>query len=181
MRCSANFEKCLLTLHEKPTEMKPFPGCGLAAAMSDKLLGFLFAALVSLSACDSKPRVVIENDQGKIASFEVELADTPAKRTFGLKYRQNLPEDQGMLFIFPVQRVHEFWMKDTPLPLDMIFINGDRKVVGIIRMTQPFSTESRSVPAPSLYVLEVRGGVARQKGLRVGDTVSFESIAGHDR
>lgn len=137
--------------------------------------------LVSLFACDSKPRVIIQGAQGRRAIFEVELADTPAKRAFGLKHRQDLGPDQGMLFIFPHDGVHVFWMKDTPLSLDMIFIGGDRKVVGIVRETQPFSTESRSVPASSRYVLEVRGGVSQAKGLEIGDIVSFQSIPGHER
>jgi len=134
--------------------------------------------LIGLFACDSTPRVIVEDQRGEKASFEVEIADTPAKRAFGLKYRRDLRSDQGMLFIFPEETVHTFWMKDTPLPLDMIFIGRDRRIVGIVRETQPFSTESRSVAAPSLYVLEVRGGVSRQKELGIGDTVSFQSIAG---
>ena len=137
--------------------------------------------LISLVACGSAPRVIIEDPRGKKASFEVEIADTPPKRAFGLKYRRDLRADQGMLFIFPEEKVHVFWMKDTPLPLDMIFIDRNLKIVGIVRETQPFSTESRSVPAPSLYVLEVRGGVSRQQGLGVGDTVSFQSIPGPER
>ena len=126
------------------------------------------------------PRVIIENEREKLASFEVEVADTPMKRTFGLKFRRDLRSDQGMLFIFPEEKVHVFWMKDTPLALDMIFIGRDRKIVGIVRETQPFSTESRSVPGSSLYVLEVRGGLCRQKGFGIGDTVSFQSIRGYD-
>jgi uncharacterized protein len=137
--------------------------------------------LIGLCACDSTPRVIVEDQRGEKVSFEVEIADTSAKRAFGLKYRRDLRSDEGMLFIFPEEKVHTFWMKDTPLPLDMIFIDRDRRIVGIVHETQPFSTESRSVSAPSLYVLEVRGGVARKKGLGIGDTVSFQSIADHGR
>jgi len=137
--------------------------------------------LINLVACDSTPRVIIEDVRGKKASFEVEIADTPTKRAFGLKYRRDLRSDQGMLFIFSEEKVHAFWMKDTPLALDMIFIGRNRKIVGIVSETQPFSTESRSVPASSLYVLEVRGGLSRKKGLGIGDTVSFQSIAGRGR
>lgn len=136
---------------------------------------------IGLFACDSTPRVIVEDHRGEKASFEVEIADTPAKHAFGLKYRRDLRSDQGMLFIFAEEKVHTFWMKDTPLPLDMIFIDRDRRIVGIVRETRPFSTESRSVPARSLYVLEVRGGISQKKGLGIGDTVSFESVAGHGR
>jgi uncharacterized membrane protein (UPF0127 family) len=119
---------------------------------------------------------MIEGPRGTKATFEVEIADTPAKRALGLKYRRDLRLDQGMLFIFPEERVLVFWMKDTPLPLDMIFIDRNRTIVGIVRETQPFSTQGRSVPTPSSYVLEVRGGQSSALKLAVGDTVSFQSV-----
>lgn len=134
--------------------------------------------LVSVLACDRTPRVIIEGARGTKASFEVEVADTPRERAFGLKYRTDLRPDQGMLFIFPEESVHVFWMKDTPLPLDMIFIDRNRQIVGIVRETRPFSTEGRSVDTPSQYVLEVRGGRADAVGLEIGDRVSFSSLDG---
>jgi len=134
--------------------------------------------LLSLLACDRTPRVTIEGEGGVKASFEVEIADTPEKRALGLKYRRDLEAHQGMLFIFPEERVQVFWMKDTPLPLDMIFINRNRKIVGIVPETQPFSTTGRSVPEPSLYVLEVLGGLSQKRQLEVGDTVSFQHFGG---
>ena len=134
--------------------------------------------LVTLLACDRTPRVIIEGPGGTKATFDVEIADSPAKRALGLKYRRDLQLDQGMLFIFPEEKVQVFWMKDTPLPLDMIFIDRNRRIVGIVRETQPFSTTGRSVPMPSLYVLEVRGGRSSALELEVGDKVSFQSVDG---
>jgi hypothetical protein len=68
-------------------------------------------------------------------------------------------------------------MKNTPIPLDMIFINRDRRIVGIIEQTVPYSLESRSVKAPSQYVLEINGGLAKRHGIQAGDRVRFEGIS----
>ena len=63
-----------------------------------------------------------------------------------------------MIFLFPAESQHSFWMKNTPIPLDMIFINKDRKIIGIVEQAVPFSTDSRSVPGASQFVLEINGG-----------------------
>jgi uncharacterized membrane protein (UPF0127 family) len=68
-------------------------------------------------------------------------------------------------------------MKNTPIPLDMIFINRDRKIVGIVEHAVPYSLESRSVGVPSQYVLEINGGLAKRQGIKIGDPVRFEKIS----
>ena len=107
----------------------------------------------------------------------MEVADTPAKRELGLQYRRELADDRGMLFLFPSEQIQSFWMKNTPIPLDMIFIGSDRRIVGIIEQTIPFSTDSVSVSAPSQFVLEIKGGLSRLKGIAVSDPVQFEGIS----
>ena len=77
----------------------------------------------------------------------MDVADTPAKREMGLQYRTDLADDRGMIFYVPVESQQSFWMKNTPLPLDMIFIDRERKIVGIVEQTVPFSLDSRSVGA----------------------------------
>lgn len=114
---------------------------------------------------------------GRQVSFRVEVADTAAKREIGLQYRRELADDRGMLFLFPREQIQSFWMKNTPIPLDMIFINRESIIAGIIHQTVPFSTESLSVPAPSQFVLEIKGGLARHHGIETGDRVRFEGIA----
>ncbi|MBI3060230.1 MAG: DUF192 domain-containing protein [Deltaproteobacteria bacterium] len=98
---------------------------------------------MGLLACRSSPRVIISTKSGKELVLKVEIADTPEKRVLGLQYRSELSDDQGMLFLFPSESVQSFWMKNTPLSLDMIFIGGDLKIVGIIHQAIPFSTASQ--------------------------------------
>jgi uncharacterized membrane protein (UPF0127 family) len=144
-------------------------------AGSAALCFFLLAVLVS--SCRSDPRVVVSTKSGKEYAARVEIADTPAKREMGLQYRRELADDQGMLFLFPAEEVLTFWMHNTPIPLDMIFIGADMKIAGIIHDAVPFSTTTRSVGLPSQFVLEIKGGLARGRGIEVGDRVRFEEIS----
>jgi uncharacterized protein len=119
--------------------------------------------------------VIIESVKGEV-NFHVEIAATPEKREVGLMYRRELPPDRGMLFIFPAEKVNSFWMKNTPIALDMIFISRERKIVGIVHETVPFSLDGRSVSGPSQYVLEINGGLSRRYGFKAGDVVKFENV-----
>jgi len=129
------------------------------------------------SACRAQPQVVIQTKERREVRFQVEVAETPAKRELGLQYRRELPDNRGMLFLFPLEEENAFWMKNTPISLDMVFIDADHRIVGIIEETVPFSTESRSVSVPSQFVLEIKGGLSRRHGFKVGDRVRFEGMA----
>lgn len=137
----------------------------------------LFAVLLQVSACQAQPQVTIATGGGRELTFQVEVADTPAKRELGLQYRRDLPPDRGMIFLFPTESEHSFWMKNTPLPLDMIFISKDLKIVGIVEQAVPFSTDSRSVPAASQFVLEINGGLSKRHGIKAGDSVRFHALS----
>jgi len=137
---------------------------------------FLFILLQS-AACQAEPKIVISTKKGQEVIFHVEIADTPAKRELGLQYRKELATERGMIFLFPAESQQTFWMKNTPLPLDMIFINRERKIVGIVEQAVPFTLEPRSVNGPSQYVLEINGGLSKHHGIKAGDTVRFEGIS----
>ena len=94
----------------------------------------------------------------------------------GLQYRRDLAPDRGMIFLFPDEAIQSFWMKNTPLALDMIFISSNRKIIGIVEQTAPFSLDARSVNAPSQFVLEINGGLSKRHGIKAGDSVRFENI-----
>jgi uncharacterized membrane protein (UPF0127 family) len=130
----------------------------------------------AVCACASEPRVVLHTASGDVP-VTVEVAATPAQQSLGLMYRKDLGEKAGMLFVFDKAVEHPFWMKNTVLPLDMIFLGDDRKVVGIVKDAVPFTTTSRTVGVPSRYVLEVNAGFSAKHGVETGDQVTFENVA----
>jgi hypothetical protein len=141
------------------------------------------AAAVACAAKDAKEpsalpasAVVLETRDGARHRVTVELARTDLERARGLMERSSLGPEAGMLFLFAESDEHTFWMKNTLIPLDMIFIGEDGRVVGVVDSAAPGTTSVRSVGAPSRYVLEVNGGWARAKGVRAGDRVRFENV-----
>ncbi len=122
------------------------------------------------------PRVLVESPSGRSASVAVEVMRTEAERERGLMFRQKLGADEGMLFLFPQSGDHAFWMKNTLIPLDMIFIAESGTVVGVVADADPMSTTPRSVGAASRYVLEVNGGWSAGHGVAREDRVRFEAI-----
>ncbi|ATB37387.1 hypothetical protein CYFUS_002809 [Cystobacter fuscus] len=123
-----------------------------------------------------RARVLLEDVSGGVQVVDVEVAATPDTRSRGLMWRKELPEGQGMLFIFPDEEVQRFWMRNTLIPLDMIFINSAGRVVGIIENAAPRSLVQRFVSEPGRYVLEVPGGWSRKVGLARGGHVRFEGV-----
>lgn len=136
-----------------------------------------FVILTGVTACQAQPRVSIIAKEGREITFQVEIADTPTKREMGLQYRRELAPDQGMIFLFPAEAQQSFWMKNTPIPLDMIFISAERKIVGIVENTVPFSLDGRSVSGTSQFVLEINGGLSRRYGFKAGDSVRFQGFS----
>ncbi|HSN15318.1 MAG TPA: DUF192 domain-containing protein [Anaeromyxobacteraceae bacterium] len=120
-------------------------------------------------------RVVIEPRGGGSHAVAVEVARDDVTRTRGLMFRRTLDEGAGMLFVFEELGDHPFWMRNTLIPLDMIFIGDDGRVTGIVARATPGSLEPRS-GGPSRYVLEVAGGWAERHGVAAGDRVRFEGV-----
>lgn len=108
---------------------------------------------------------------GKRHRFTVELADTDERRTLGLMYRTSLAADAGMLFDFKVDRPVTMWMRNTRIPLDMLFITRDGRVLNIAQRTVPFTEHSIPSDGPVRAVLELNGGTAERLGLKPGDRV----------
>ena len=118
-------------------------------------------------------RVALRTEAGSEAVVEVELARTSEQHMRGLMYRKELGENKGMLFIMPYAENQRFWMKNTFIPLDMIFIGDDLKVVGVVENAAPESTSIYEVGRPSRYVLEVNAGFVDTYGIQIGDQVGF--------
>ena len=104
--------------------------------------------------------------------FAVELADNDIERAKGLMYRKELPEGQGMLFDFHREQEVSFWMQNTYIPLDMVFIRGDGRILRIAENTEPLSTRLIRSGGPVRAVLEVIGGTTRKLGIAPGDRVA---------
>ena len=142
-------------------------------------------ALLLPTACASRapepaatpaPRVVVETRAGAHHVVAVELARTDAERARGLMHRTALAPDAGMLFLFDESAEHAFWMKNTLIPLDMIFIAEDGRIAGIVARAVPGDLSPRSAGGPSRYVLEVNGGWAEAHGVAPGDRARFENV-----
>jgi uncharacterized protein len=133
-----------------------------------------------MEACSQRPEVVIHSPTGPV-HVRVEVVDTPEARARGLMYRRDLAPNAGMLFIFPSETPQQFWMKNTPLPLDMVFIGQDQHIVGIVADTRPFTTTPLGVAAPSQYVLEVHAGFCARHGIDTGARVDFVRVRSTER
>jgi uncharacterized membrane protein (UPF0127 family) len=125
-------------------------------------------------ACTHGTRVLIADaNGGEKAVVRVEIADTTETRELGLMYRQYLADDAGMLFVFERPQSLTFWMKNTEIPLDMIFAASDGKITGIIANAEPFSERELSVEGDSQFVLEVNGGFAQRHAIKPFDRLQF--------
>jgi uncharacterized protein len=120
-------------------------------------------------------RLTIDSGQGA-QTFNVELATTPDQMQVGLMFRQNLAPDAGMLFVYPSEQQVAFWMKNTVIPLDMLFIAGDGKIRRIVERTIPLSTAVIPSVDEVRAVLEVNGGTAARLGIKPGDVVHAAAL-----
>ena len=122
-------------------------------------------------------QVTIDTANGPVR-FTVEIADDEAERTRGLMFRESLADDRGMLFHFQEPEHASFWMRNTYISLDIIFIGVDGRILNIAERTTPYSEQG--IPASGLTrgVLEIRGGLARERGIRAGDRVRHRIFPG---
>ena len=149
-------------------------------------LGILLAATPAPSAppdpsaerWDGPPadrgQLVVRDAFGGTHRLAVEIADTSTLRTRGLMWRSDVADGTGMLFIFPNEVVQSFWMRNTLIPLDILFVDRTGKVVGVVQWAEPKTLTSRTVGKPSMYVLEVPGGWASRNSVQAGARVDLE-------
>jgi uncharacterized membrane protein (UPF0127 family) len=118
----------------------------------------------------------LSNDKGIITTILVEIAEDEYSRAHGLMFRENMPENQGMLFIFEKESRQYFWMKNTPLSLDMIYVNDNNEIVNIHKYTKPYSTQTYPSVKPAKYVVEVAAGFTDQHKISIGDIISWKQF-----
>jgi uncharacterized protein len=154
----------------------------------------LLAVLLALTACATSfaqvgqiedlaafPRGKLEIADGKKVkhTFEVWLADSPRRQAQGLMFVRSLPALRGMLFVHESPRPMSMWMKNTYIPLDMVFIDAQGRIQQIVAQTTPHSLDIIRSDDPALAVLEIAGGEAKRLGLRAGQRVLHPALVGY--
>lgn len=140
------------------------------------VVGMFFSSILLFPSslfAQSPIKQVCANDQ----CFNVEIADTAIKRAHGLQGRKELADDEGMLFIFEAPDIYNFWMKDTLISLDMIWIDENKKIVDIKTHVPPCVAEPCAMYGPSgkaSFVLEIKAGQAEVRGIKAGDELVFK-------
>jgi hypothetical protein len=148
--------------------------CG-AAPKSATGPGATPTAPAAAASAASGPRAVMPSG----AVYRLELALTPEDQAQGLMYRESLPPDTGMLFVFPTSEPHHFWMKNTMIPLDMIWMDETGKVVFVSADTPPCKADpcpTYGPDGPARQVLEIAGGMAAKEKITVGSTLKFQDL-----
>lgn len=146
-----------------------------------KKMGIIYIALIILIAIWiaikfwqpnlKKTEVLLNNEK-----FSIEIASSPIQWARGLMYRDNLPKNNGMLFIFPMESKQSFWMKNVKFPLDIIFLSKDKKIVDIKENFEPCLQDSCPSYTPSekaKFVLEINGGRVKDLDLKIGDEIKM--------
>lgn len=119
-------------------------------------------------------RLVVMTSGGE-RSFSIEIADDWAERSAGLMFRKDMADDHGMLFVFQQTREVAFWMKNTPMPLDLIFVGEDGRIIAV-RQGEPQSEAVIDPGAPSRFVLELKAGTSAKEGIKAGDLLKHPAI-----
>ncbi|MEL7159309.1 MAG: DUF192 domain-containing protein [Bacteroidota bacterium] len=148
--------------------------------MALALLSFLLMS-IPRNPSVTGPRFTDEGDltiyrsasQQVVTELDIEIADTEETIVQGLMYRDHMEENQGMLFVMPAVEPQAFWMLNTYIPLDIIFVGPDRRIVKIRKNTVPKSTDQVTSEVPAAFVLEVNAGYAARNGLKEGDRLEW--------
>ena len=145
--------------------------------MSLRLVRFLFglmtALFIGLTTANAEPLVI--HTGGSAYKFEVEVVTTPETRAQGLMFRKAMPPNAGMLFIYPGEQPVSFWMKNTLIPLDMLFVKADGSIAHIAHNAVPMDETPIDSGAAVKAVLEINGGTANALGIREGDKVEYQA------
>jgi uncharacterized membrane protein (UPF0127 family) len=154
---------------------KSLSGAAILRPARPVLAALAMLLSLPLAACSDESSLTIYSEEGDHI-FNVEVVDTPETRAQGLMYVQELADDAGMLFDFQDERPVSFWMRNTFIPLDMIFIESDGTILNIHVNARPHDTTSIPSSGPVQYVLEIPGGRSTELGIEAGDRVEHARI-----
>ena len=144
--------------------------------MAVRLAAFALATLLLAACSNAESKLVLHTAKGDFA-FTIEIADDGAERAQGLMFRDQLAADAGMLFDYGTEQMAAFWMQNTLIPLDMIFVGADGIVKNIHVNARPLDTTSIPSKFPIRFVLEIPGGRSTEIGLAVGDRMEHPLVA----
>lgn len=122
---------------------------------------------------DGELRFIKHKNRKVIFKAAIEVALTPAAQEQGLMYRKSMPDSAGMLFVFNVSEPLAFWMRNTIIPLDIIYADPEKKIVKIISNAKPYSEDQLLSEKPAMYVVEMNAGFAARHNLQEGDFIDF--------
>ena len=162
--------RCITKLPSTPPPTPP-PGTAAMCPVDPEPTNRMAVADVSF------PDVAPGDARADLLKIQVELAKSAHDVERGLMYRQKMGDDHGMLFKLDGRRDHTFWMRNTCISLDMMFIDEDGVIAGIVEGATPLNESPRSVGCPSLYVLEVNGGWSRKHGVAPGQKIVIPAAA----
>tara|TARA_R110002049_G_scaffold174490_3_gene341699 strand:- start:744 stop:1220 length:477 start_codon:yes stop_codon:yes gene_type:complete len=151
------------------------------------ILPFVFCLALFLASCKEDKKVIKQTEvtfkkEGELTLFKsdstqvalhIEIADTDFDIQTGLMYRDSMKDNQGMLFVFDDEQPRYFYMKNTRIPLDLIYISKNKRIVSFQKNAQPFDESSLPSNVPAKYVLEVNGGLVDKWGLNVKDSMNY--------
>ena len=160
---------------------------------SFRFITYLFIGFLILLSCKEGSKKVIKTEpivftkEGELqifttatdsilAKIDIEIAETSYETETGLMYRKGMEEYQGMLFIFEDMRQHNFYMKNTEFPLDIVYIKDNMTIASFQENAQPLDEKSLPSKVPVQYVLELNAGLVQKWGLKVGDSIAFHRL-----
>ncbi|HEV7232931.1 MAG TPA: DUF192 domain-containing protein [Sphingorhabdus sp.] len=149
--------------------------CTLSANGESKAVGCEAGAAKGQSAAGLEQVVLCVSSGAKTHAFTTEIARTSAEQAKGMMFRTEMPDSTAMIFPFPQPRPASFWMKNTVIPLDIIFVRTNGTIESIAENTVPYSTDPVLSGEPVGAVLEIRGGLAAELGISAGDKVAWQS------
>ena len=143
-------------------------------------MSFIATGLVAAQIAFEKDTLTIFSATGKAIKFDIEIASSNEERSQGLMYRKNMADNAGMLFVYSKPNNVMMWMKNTYIPLDMVFIKADGVIENIIQRTVPHSEEVLSATAKVRGVLELNAGITSKLGIKAGDRVIHDIFINMD-
>lgn len=151
---------------------------GILILLGVAIVAFIYSSIPKATApvgprFTKEGELTISRAGQTLAALDIEIADNPEDIQQGLMYRRSMDEDHGMLFLMSDNDIQSFWMLNTYIPLDIIFIDANKRIVNVAANTTPHNTDPVSSTAPAQYVLEVNAGYAQRKGLQSGDQMAW--------